>query len=143
MFAFWTMVRQKMSKCDHSEWSHVKMGKRMSLSWRIFCQRSHFQIQLGNCNAKFYHSFHAVFGRLARNVSCKLIVYLLSLKCMPILLYDQEACTINSSDIRTLQHPVNNAFMKIFSILNQMMLYISVRQPSGSTLCANKSICAR
>ena len=34
---------------------------------------------------------------------------------MPILLYGLEACTINNSDIRRLQHPVTNAFMKIFS----------------------------
>ena len=42
-------------------------------------------------------------------------MHLLSLKCMPVLLYGLEACTINNSDIRTLQHPVNNAFMKIFN----------------------------
>ena len=34
---------------------------------------------------------------------------------MPILLYGLEACTVNNSDIRTLQHPVYNASMKIFS----------------------------
>ena len=34
---------------------------------------------------------------------------------MPILLYGLEAWTVNNSDIRTLQHPVYNAFMKIFS----------------------------
>ena len=34
---------------------------------------------------------------------------------MPILIYGLEACTTNNSDIKTLQHPVNNAFMKIFN----------------------------
>ena len=68
-----------------------------------------------NCKAKYYGSFNAVFGRLGRNASCELIVYLLSLKCRPILLYGLEACTINNSDIRNRQHPVNNAFMKIFN----------------------------
>ena len=64
---------------------------------------------------KILRSFNAVFGRLVRNASCELIVHLLSLKCMPILLYGLEASTLNNSDIRTLQHPVNNAFMKIFN----------------------------
>ena len=56
-----------------------------------------------------------MFVRLGRNASSELIVHLLSLKCAPILLNDQEVCTVNNSDIRILQHRVNNAFMKIFN----------------------------
>ena len=33
---------------------------------------------------------------------------------MPVLLYGLEACSINSSDYRSLEHPVTMAFMKVF-----------------------------
>ena len=74
-----------------------------------------FKFNWNNCKAKCYRSFNAVFGRLRRNASCELSVHLLSLKCMPVLLYGPEPCTINNSDIRTLQNQINNASMEIFS----------------------------
>ena len=48
-------------------------------------------------------------GKLAI-VSCAVIIA----KYMSILLYGLEACPINATDYKPLQHPVNNAFMKIF-----------------------------
>ena len=66
------------------------------------------KFSLDNCKVKCYGSFNAVFGRRGRNASCELIVHLLLLICLPILLYGLETCTINNSDIRTLQHLVNN-----------------------------------
>ena len=33
---------------------------------------------------------------------------------MPVLLYGLESCSINSSDYRSLEHPVTMAFMKLF-----------------------------
>ena len=74
-----------------------------------------FKFSWDNCKVTFYRSFDAVFGRLGCNASCELIVHLLSLKCVPVLLHGLQVCTINNSEIRTPQHPVNNALMKIFS----------------------------
>ena len=33
---------------------------------------------------------------------------------MPVLLFGLEACSINSSDYTTLEHPVTRAFMEVF-----------------------------
>ena len=33
---------------------------------------------------------------------------------MPVLLYSLEACPINTSDYRSLEHPVTMAFIKVF-----------------------------
>ena len=55
-----------------------------------------------------------IFARLGRYASAEVIIQLLQSKCMPVLLYDLEACSINSSDYISLEHPVTIAFMKVF-----------------------------
>jgi len=46
----------------------------------------------------FQHAANSIFGKLER-VASKVVIQLISSKCMPILLYGLEACAINKSDI--------------------------------------------
>ena len=93
-----------------------------------------FKCCFDNCKASFYRSFNAIYGRLGRCASPEVIVHLLSSKCMPVLLYGLDSCPANVTELRSLEHPVNMAFKKIF---NTNSIDIVILQP-GSIL---KEIC--
>ena len=77
-----------------------------------FCCQA-YQIRMTTV-ASFYRSFNAIYGRLGRCASPEVIVHLLSSKCMPVLLYGLDSCSTNVTELRSLEHPVTMAFMKIF-----------------------------
>ena len=42
-------------------------------------------------------------------------MYLIKSKYIPVLIYGVEACSTHSSDIKTLDHPINAILMKVFN----------------------------
>ena len=66
-----------------------------------------------NAKCSFYRAFDAIFGRLGR--SAQVVLHLVRSKCIPVLLYGLGACPINATDFKSLQHPINNIFMKMFA----------------------------
>ena len=74
-----------------------------------------FKSCFDNCKVSFYRSFNAIYGRLGRCASPEVIVHLLSSKCMQVLLYGLDSCPVNVTELRSLEHPVNMAFIKIFN----------------------------
>ena len=73
-----------------------------------------FKCCFDNCKVIFYSLFNVIAGRLGRCGSPEVIVYLLSSKCMPILLYSLDSCPTNVTDLRALEHPVTMTFVKMF-----------------------------
>ena len=78
-----------------------------------FSSARSFKCCFDNCKASFYCSFNAIYGRLDRCASPEVIVHLLSSKCVPVLLYGLDSCPANVTELRSLEHPVTMAFMKI------------------------------
>ena len=72
-----------------------------------------FECCFDDCNASFYRSFNAIYGRLGRCASPEIIVQSLSSKCMPALVYGLDSCPTNATELRSLEHPVTWLFMKI------------------------------
>ena len=60
-------------------------------------------------------SFNAIFGRIGRFASVDTVMYFIKSKCIPVLIYGVEACPTHSSEIKTLDHPINATFMKVFN----------------------------
>ena len=60
-------------------------------------------------------TFNAIFGKVGRIASEDVIIELLKAKCLPALCYGLEACPVNKSQIRSLEHVLNNTFRKIFA----------------------------
>ena len=107
----------------------------------FFVSFRNFKFSWDNCQAIFYLSFNAANVRLGRNASCELIVHLTSFKCMPVLLYGLQTCSINSSYIKILDHPVTIAFMDKFSTKSNDVEHESqLAFGLVSAPCANSSI---
>ena len=59
---------------------------------------------------------NAIFDRQpARSASSEVVPHLVRSKCIPVLLYGLDACPINATDFKSLQHPITNIFMTMFA----------------------------
>ena len=62
-------------------------------------------------------AFNSLFGKIGRNASEEVLFALIKSKCLPILLYDVEACPTNSADKQPLQFTMNRVLFKIFGAM--------------------------
>ena len=63
---------------------------------------------------KFYSLFNGIFGKIGRVASEKVILNLISAKCIPCLLYATEALPFNSSQLKSLGFPLKRILFKMF-----------------------------
>ena len=61
----------------------------------------------------FYRAANAVFGKIGRVASEEVTLQLIKSKCLPILLYDLEACPLTKTDLQSLDFVVNRFFYEI------------------------------
>ena len=66
----------------------------------------------------FHRSIKAIFGKVGRIVSEKVILHLVKTKCLPILLYGLECYPLNKADTRSLDFAVTRFLMKMFRTVN-------------------------
>jgi len=55
----------------------------------------------------FYRAANAIFGKIGRLASEEVILQLIVSKCMPMLLFGLEACTLNKSQLSSLDFTIN------------------------------------
>ena len=70
-----------------------------------------FRCSWHKANCAFYRAFNAIFWP-ARPFCYFTLV---RCKCIPVILYGLDACPINAIDLKSLQHPITNIFMKMFA----------------------------
>ena len=74
-----------------------------------------FKCSWHNAKCAFYRAFNAIFGRLGRSASSEVVLHLVSSKCISVLIFYLNACSINSTDFKSLQHQITNIFMEMFA----------------------------
>ena len=77
-------------------------------AWRFKCSWY-------NAKCAFYREFNANFGRLGRSASSEVVLHLVRSKCIPVFLYGLDACPINATYFKSMQHPITNICMKMFA----------------------------
>jgi len=73
-----------------------------------------FKCRYDHATASFYRTFNAVFGKIGRSCSEKIVLQLINSKCMSCLLYALEACPNNKTQEESLEFTINIVLMKIF-----------------------------
>ena len=82
----------------------------------VFFVRSHtFKCSLDHAKRSFYRAVTGIFGRIGRTASEEVTLELIKSKCLPILLYGVEACSLNKTSLASLDFSVNRFFMKLFN----------------------------
>jgi len=79
----------------------------------IICSR-HFKCTLDNTKCSFYSAVNGILGKLLNIVSEDVILQIIASKCMSVVLYGLEACSLTKTDLWSLDFTVNRVLMKIF-----------------------------
>jgi hypothetical protein len=73
-----------------------------------------FRCSLHNCKKSFYISFNSIYGKIGGVSNEDTILYLLTTKCLPKLLYGLEVIPLTRSQMNNLEFVIRGIFMKIF-----------------------------
>ena len=68
--------------------------------------------------ASLYLAANSVFGKVGRVASEEITIQLFNSKCLPVLLYGLEACSLSESDLSSIDFAFNRFFMKLFRTNN-------------------------
>jgi len=71
-----------------------------------------FKISLDNNKQSFYRSFNAILVKIVRLASEEVIVHLISMKCLPVLVYGLDACPVCVRDKRSLDFNITGTIKK-------------------------------
>jgi len=72
------------------------------LGYLILVKSRSFKVCLDYAKRSFYWADKAIFGKIGRLASEEVILQLIVSKCMPMLLFGLEACTLNKSQLSSL-----------------------------------------
>ena len=72
----------------------------------FFVSSCKFKCVFDNAKKAFYRSFNAVYGHVGKTASEEVILSLIQAKCLPVLLYGVDVCSINVTDKRSLEFTV-------------------------------------
>jgi Reverse transcriptase (RNA-dependent DNA polymerase) len=89
-----------------------------------------FSCSHSNAKKSFYRTFNGIFGKVGRIASEDVIIQLVKTKCMPAMLYGLDVCTVNKSQINSLQYAVTGMLMKVFqtksrNIIQECAMYFN------------------
>ena len=73
-----------------------------------------FKCSFSEVKSNFFRAFNGIYGKIGRSASEETVLALLNAKCLPILLFQTEACTMLSRDKQSLEFAMTRLFMKIF-----------------------------
>jgi len=69
-------------------------------------------------SADFFVPLMLFFRKIGRVASEEVVLELVKCKCLPILLYGLECCSLNESDVKPLDFAVTYFLMKLFKSVN-------------------------
>jgi len=78
----------------------------------------HFKCTLDNAKRSFYSAVNGILGKLLNIGSEDVIFQLIAGKCMPVLLYGLESCSLTKKGLRSPDFTVNRVLVKIFKTGN-------------------------
>ena len=67
-----------------------------------------------------YRSFNAIFKKVGKIASEKVVLEIFKKKSLPVLLYDTETCLMKSHISLQFQFVVNSCFVKMFDIRSKI-----------------------
>ena len=103
----------------------------------IYIVKGHcFKCSLNHAKRSFYRSANSIFGKIGRIASAEVVLDLISKKCLPVLTYGLEICTLNVTEQRSLNYPVIRFLMKLFKtcnidIITDVQLHFNFLNPSA------------
>jgi len=76
-----------------------------------------FKCSLTNAKKSFSRSANAIFGKIGRIAPEEATLDLINSKCIPVLIYGLEACSLLKSDLSSLDFVVNRFLMNCSALV--------------------------
>ena len=70
-----------------------------------------FRVSLDLPKRSFYRAANSVFGKVGRVASEEVTIQLFNSKCLPVLIYGLEACSLTKSDLCSIDFVFNRFFL--------------------------------
>ena len=96
-----------------------------------------FSCNLNNAKRSFYRAVNGIFAKIGRLASEDVFLQLIRQKCMQVLLYDLDVCSLSKRYIQSLDFTVNRVLMKLFKTSN-----IELLTTVGICLISNYRVCS-
>jgi len=81
-----------------------------------------FSLNFKSNRSKFYRSFNALYGRIAK-ANEYLIVSLVRSFCIPVVMHSLDSVNLNATSLNILDRLIVNVFSKIFKTFDKNILY--------------------
>ena len=78
-----------------------------------------FKCNFDEAKAKYHRAFDGIMGKIGRSASQEVIIGLVRMTCLPILLYDAEACHLAKKYSSSMEYILNCVFGKILTVSQQ------------------------
>jgi len=104
---------KKLEGCGYQAKKEVYLMISLAV-WIIVKSRS-FKVCLDYAKRSLNRVANAIFGKIGRLASEEVILQLIVSKCMPMLLFGLEACTLNKSQLSSLDFTINRFFNETVS----------------------------
>ena len=95
------------------------MRRRNSVFGSPYC--TFFKVQMlyrHNAKRSFYRAANSILAKVGRVASEEVVIQLLKYKCIPILLYASDVCTLDKRSVQSLDFVVDRFCMKLFQTSN-------------------------
>ena len=96
----------------------ITLGLYYSISWCFLVSSRKFKCCLSYAKKSFYRAANAIFSKVCHLGFEITVIHLICSKCLPLLLYGFEACSLSKSDLCSLDFSVNRLCMKLFRTTN-------------------------
>jgi hypothetical protein len=80
----------------------------------FFTSSTRLRFSFNYAKRSFYRAANAIFGKVGRITSEEVTLHLLTNKCIPVLLFRLEACTLTKSYLNALDFNDKRFLMKLF-----------------------------
>ena len=107
----------------------ITSGKEL-LSWVCSCRylgvyfesSRQFKCNFQNNRRAYYRSFNAIFGKIGRCASEEVVIKLITMKCLPTLLYGIDAVPVLKADRHSMDFVMTRALMKLFNTASMQII---------------------
>jgi len=123
------MTYSRANMCHPEHFGHFTIKCYVDL-WLLLLKATESHLRPLNINV------NGILGKLLNTASEDVILQLISSKCVPILLYGLEACSLTKTDLRSLDFTVTRVLMKIFKtgayvcIVQECQVFFGFQLPS-------------
>jgi len=129
-----TLISDKSARPKYRRTS-VQYAAKRKTKGRLASSDIYRTSSMYHAERNFYRTSYSIFGKVGRAASEEVVLHLIKTKCLPVLLYGLEVCSLTKAYQHSFDFAVIRFLMKLFCtsnmvIINACLSYFDFRLPS-------------